>query len=198
MNVFFETIKLKDGILYNIPLHNERLNNTRRRFFKVIYDINLASIIHLPTDCKKGLYKVKVIYSENIIDIAYIKYQKREINSLKIVYNNDVEYHYKYLNRDFLDILKFNVEEDEIIIVKNDFISDASFANIIFFDGITWVTPIVPLFEGIQRAYLINKNFIKEENIRIKDLNRFTKLKLINALNDFNEAPTINISNLIL
>jgi len=82
--------------------------------------------------------------------------------------------------------------------LPSDLRSDSFSSNIIFYNGKEWVTPDTPLLKGTQRQYLIDKGFIKEERITDKDILKYSKLKLINAMLDFERAPEIKIPSGIL
>jgi len=71
------------------------------------------------------------------------------------------------------------------LIVKNSLITDTSIANIAFFDSIRWVTPALPLLKGTTREKLLREGKIFEENIHVDDLERFSKVALMNAMIDF-------------
>ena len=49
-----------------------------------------------------------------------------------------------------------------------------------------------------MRASLLNKDLIREDRITPDDLHRFQKLKLINAMNDLEQAPEIPIESIHL
>ncbi|MCA1759522.1 MAG: aminotransferase class IV, partial [Bacteroidales bacterium] len=87
---------------------------------------------------------------------------------------------------------------DDIIIVKNGCITDSSFANIVFFDGVKWWTPDTPLLPGTQRAKLLEENKIFECRITPKDISIYSKVGLINAMNDLNEMMQIAIRKIYL
>ena len=71
---------------------------------------------------------------------------------------------------------------DEIIIVKNGYITDTSIANIVIYDGTSWLTPKVPLLRGTARARLLEEKEIIEANITVKMLLKSQKLALLNAM----------------
>ena len=103
---------------------------------------------------------------------------KREFKEFIIV-ESDIEYRHKYANRDEIDALK--VDETEIIIVKDGFLTDTSIANIaIRVDGI-WLTPKTPLLQGTTRARLIERGFLKCEDLTIEDLKKAQNFALMNV-----------------
>jgi len=179
---FFETIKIDEGKIFNIDYHNKRLNKTIKENFFIDSQIDLKNFIDPP---KRGLYRCKVIYDKKILDIKYYPYQKRKIKSFKLI-QSDIEYSYKYLNREKLDALfEEKGKADEIIIVKNSLITDTSIANIAFFDTKRWITPKKPLLKGTMRENLLYKKIIFEEDIRVDQIKKFKKIALMNAMIGF-------------
>lgn len=86
---------------------------------------------------------------------------------------------------------------DDILIVKNGFVTDSSISNIIFFDGYKWVTPDTPLLKGTMRQFLLEAAEIKEETITVQNLTTFTSFRLINAMLGF-DGPEIDVSKIVL
>ena len=175
---FIETMLITENI-ENINLHNERMNKTRYDFFK-LPPIDLRDFIEL-----KKHKRVRVTYSKTIEKIEYFELKKREFKTFKIVHS-DINYSYKYANRDELNALKPE-NADEIIIIKNSLVTDTTISNLAFFDGKKWLTPKTPLLKGTKREELLRKNFLSEAEIKEKDLKNFKKIAMINAVIGFYE-----------
>ncbi len=186
-----ETIKIKDGKIYNIEYHNKRLNRSRLELFNIDREIDLIDYITPPIE--EGTFRCRVIYRENILLVEYIPYKKREFNSF-IVVESEIDYRYKYANRDELNILKKRYSNySDIIIEKDGFLTDTSFANIAFFDGSRWITPKNPLLRGTIREKLIDNNKILEKNIKSENLKHFSHFALMNAMIGFQITKNITI-----
>ena len=184
---YFETIKCEDEEVFNLDFHNKRVANT------IGLNLNLQEYIYPPTI---DLLRCKVIYSEiGIEDVQYFKYKKREIKSFKLIYNDKIDYSKKSLDRSSLDYL-FNQKEDadEIIVIKNTFVTDTSIANIAIFDGSNWITPKTPLLEGTSRARLLEEKNIFEKDITVDMLKNAKKIALMNAMIDFDILEDYSLS----
>jgi 4-amino-4-deoxychorismate lyase len=191
-----ETIKIVEGQFQNIACHNNRLNRSRKDFFKLNDEIDIAKSVDIPDSARQGIYKCTVTYNEKITEIKFQPYSIREIKSLKIVTDNTILYNYKYADRSALNnLLERKGRCDEIIIVKNDRITDTSFSNIILYDGKNWLTPDTPLLKGIQREKFLKDGLIQEAEIRTKDLTKFQSVGLINAMLEIGDI-TIDVSNI--
>ena len=175
---FIETLLITDKI-ENLNLHNKRMNRTRYDFFKA-KELNLADYIKIIP-----LKRVRVTYDEKIKKIEYFELKKREFKKFKIVYS-DIDYSYKFADRTKLNNLK-DTNFDEIIIVKNNLITDTTISNLAFFDGKHWFTPKTPLLKGTKREEFINKGTLIEKDIKINDLQNYTKFAMLNAVVGFYE-----------
>ena len=66
---------------------------------------------------------------------------------------------------------------------KKGYITDTTYCNIILFDGVQWVTPAQPLFEGVQRQFLLDQKTIAPQQIHTSELCKFQSFMLVNAMN---------------
>lgn len=183
---YFETIKCDDSEVFNIYYHEKRIANTIGK------NINLLEYIYPPND---HLFKCKVIYSEDdIIDVSFDLYTKRDLKTFKIVIDDTINYKYKYENREEINNL-FSKKDtaDEIIIVKNSLITDTTIANIAILIDDQWYTPKTPLLLGTTRQRYIDNGKLKEKDIDIKMLKVATKIALLNAMIDFDVIEDFSI-----
>lgn len=175
-----ETIKIENGQILNIEWHNKRCNKSRKELFSKEDELNLETFITAP---KEGTYRCRILYTQEIELVEYLPYVPKEIQTFKIVKSN-IEYAYKYSDRRELQSLILP-SYDDIIIQKNDLLTDTSIANIAFFDGQKWVTPKSPLLEGTTRARLLDEKFLTLKNIRSLDIQSFSHFALMNAMIGF-------------
>ncbi|AEV68400.1 aminotransferase class IV [Acetivibrio clariflavus] len=191
-----ETIKLNDGVFENIDIHNERFNNSRKTLFGVENSIDLNEILHSCEYNKTGLYKCRVVYNKEIIKVEFVPYVLKQIKSLKVV-RAEIDYSYKYEDRsDINKLLELRGSCDDILIVKNDRLTDTSAANIAFFDDDRWYTPLYPLLKGTEREKLLRERKIFEEDLRLDDLKRFHKAAIFSTMVNFGEI-IIPVSNIV-
>jgi 4-amino-4-deoxychorismate lyase len=191
-----ESIKVDNWQLQNIGYHNERLNRSRKELFDIQDAADLSELILLPADLDSGIYKCRVVYSKILHSIEFLPYIPRQINSLRLVTADDIDYSYKFQDRNNFKELMKDLAEDEILIVKNGFITDTSFSNIVFYDGSNWITPSTYLLNGTMRKYLLDAKKISIRNIRPEDIKSFESAKLINAMLDLVNSQIIPIKNI--
>lgn len=191
---FLETIKILDGIPYHLDYHQKRYESVLKHFGVFEYK-NLSNYIQAPSD---GLYRCRLIYTpQNIekIEIEYIKYKKRDIKSLKIVYDDKIDYSFKSTDRTELNALfEKRQNADDVLIVKNGLLADTTIANIALFDGI-WKTPKEPLLKGTVRERLLDSGKIIVADIKPEDLMNYSKVALLNAMIDFDIIADENIKD---
>lgn len=196
MSLLFETIRIVNGQIQNIDYHNSRLNKSRCAVFKVHDKIRLEQYLDIPSEYTSGLVKCKVIYGLTILDVTYSKYSPRVINSIQLVTVNQINYKYKFLDRENLEQLFLRRGNcDEIMIVKNGLITDTSFSNVIFSDGTKWLTPANPLLPGTMRSNLLAKKLIAEQKITLDDIWKFQSIQLINSMLPIESGTSIPIGN---
>jgi len=183
---FLESICCIDGKIQNLELHQGRVDNTFDKYFNSKSITLGESLIEIP---KIGKYKCRIVYTAQIESLDFLPYKSKDIKSLKIIEMDNIDYAYKFLDRKSLDnaFLKKGVADD-IIISKEGFVTDAYFANLVFFDGDKWYTPVNPLLKGTKRELLISSNTIIEKDIRTQDIQQYKKVSLINAMLDLSEV----------
>jgi 4-amino-4-deoxychorismate lyase len=175
------------------------MNRSRMEFFGCTEIIDLKDIVSVPGYLTDDVYKCRIIYNPDIESVEFERYKPKKIQTLKIVECNDIDYSYKFADRSvFAELQKQRDGCDDILIVKNGFITDTSFSNIVFFDGEKPVTPSTPLLKGTMREKLIKDGKISESDICLKDLQKFQSVKLINAMLDLDDTESIDVNNIII
>lgn len=186
MYPLFESICIKNGIIQNFEWHEKRYVKSYKFFYKKKPKKPLAYDLIIPESCNRGTFKLRLSYNENQQIYEFVRYEIKEINSLKLIYDNKIKYALKYSDRSHLiSLFEEKGKCDDILIVKNNLISDSSYCNIAFYDGYEWATPAEPLLEGTARARLLEDDIIYEDAITVDMLRNFTHFKLFNAMRDF-------------
>ncbi len=175
---YFETIKCEDEEAFNLVYHQKRMART------VGININLQDYIYPPNN---KLLKCKVTYDDTgILNVEYTPYLEKNINSFKLIYDDNISYKYKQSNRDNLnDLYNMKQNADDIIIIKNGFVTDTSIANIAIYDGVKWISPKSPLLEGTTKQRLFDEGELVFEDISVLQLQNTKKLVLMNAMIGF-------------
>jgi 4-amino-4-deoxychorismate lyase len=199
MSRFFESIKLFDGTFYLLDLHADRVNKTIKHFFGEQKIINLSELLIVPEEAKKGLFKVKVIYSNTIESVEYQTYTIKNHAKIKLLKDNLISYKFKDCVRTSLERdLILDDEIDDVIFIKNGKLTDASYSNIILFGQKKWWTPKSCLFQGVKRTSLISNKMVFEKDIKAEDIMQYEKIGFINAMRDFEKIYSFKIDDNIL
>ncbi|KAF0141472.1 MAG: para-aminobenzoate synthase component I [Stygiobacter sp.] len=191
-----ETIKLSGKKFYNLEYHQSRLNKARKELFGLTNEIDLAEELKIPAGISDSVFKVRVIYSDKIHDVEFHPYTMRNINSLQIVEANDIDYSYKYEDRSKLQKLLCKCTADDVLIIKNGFVTDTSYSNIVLSKGSKFFTPTSFLLSGTKRQKLLAAGVINEVEVSASDLNKYEKIYLINSMMDLDEQQGIPVEKI--
>ena len=189
-SLLLETIKIEDGVVFNLDYHQKRCTQSRKKLYACDDELLLKTYIQAPP---KGLYRCRIIYAEKIQSVEYIPYVPKEIHTLKII-STTLDYPYKYARRESLNrLLSEHKDVDDVILEKEGYLTDTTIANIAFYDKGIWYTPLTPLLHGTMRQKLIDEGFLKTRNIQKKDLGQYTQVALMNAMIGFEILKDINM-----
>ena len=139
------------------------------------------------------IYDALVVHKVEIVRAA-----RRNIRSLQCVSADDFDYSHKFADRSRFDLLNQNIQTDDILIVKNGFLTDTTYANIVFMDKSGhFFTPSTPLLAGTKRAQLLAENKIEAVDLRVNDMSKFVEARLINATTDLENSSKILTINIL-
>lgn len=198
MSLLLETICYSPRGFSNLHLHEARMQQSGDALFPGHQPYQLIARVQQAAPETNSIMKCRVLYDEEIREIQFIPYTRRIIKSFALVQADTLDYRHKYADRGAIDSLKASVQADEIIIVKNGFITDASYANLIFFDGKNWHTPAQPLLHGTRRQSLLNTGKITVADITPASLANYQSFKLINAMMDMDDGVEYGMKDIQL
>jgi 4-amino-4-deoxychorismate lyase len=191
----FETILIRDGKAPLLPWHQARFDRSRRMLFGLSKQIRLESLIRENLPSGDGLWRCRVDYGKDILGIRFVPHHPLRIKTLSLVEDDSMEYPHKFADRQQLEKLKGKASTDEIIIVKQGLVTDASIANLVFWKGGIAYTPDTPLLAGTRREMLLAGGCIRIRRIRMQDIAGYDGISLINALRPLDAAYIIPIKN---
>ena len=197
MSRFIESIKIEDQKAFLLDLHQKRVNQTFAHFGKE-GSIDLAKIFKNLEHDEDGLYKLRIVYDlDKKFTTQLIPYAIPEIENFQLVENNSYDYSFKFEDRKEFERMKTKAKTEEIIVVKNNHITDTSYSNILFLKGKEWFTPTTYLLNGVMRQHLLHEKKIKETEITIQNIKEFSHFQLINAMNDFDDMFIYPIERIV-
>lgn len=194
---FIESIKIEDQKAFLLDLHQKRVNQTFAHFGKE-GSIDLAKIFKNLEHDEDGLYKLRIVYDlDKKFTTQLIPYAIPEIENFQLVENNSYDYSFKFEDRKEFERMKTKAKTEEIIVVKNNHITDTSYTNILFLKGKEWFTPTTYLLNGVMRQHLLHEKKIKETEITLQNIKEFSHFQLINAMNDFDDMFIYPIERIV-
>ncbi|MFZ4582018.1 MAG: aminotransferase class IV [Paludibacter sp.] len=183
-----ESIKFVDGNFFRLPLHQARVNKAFKDLFPLNVAFNLTDLLSKQEVPEKGIYKCRIVFDHTPQLIEFVPYTMREIKSLHLVETQIEPLHYKLENREKLnEAFAKRGNCDDIIMLNNGYLSDTWYSNIALWDGKNWCTPTLPIIFGTQRAALLHSEKIIQKNIPKADLNKYSRIRLFNAMIEFGE-----------
>jgi 4-amino-4-deoxychorismate lyase len=193
---FIESICLRDGQFQLLEWHEKRMHRALQSIGQYA-PLNLEHILQLQPIPHAGWWKCRIEYDEAKQEISFEEYQPRTVSSLRIIMDDTIDYSHKFADRSHLKKL-FDLKKDcdDIIICKNEKVTDSFYANLVFKKENKWFTPESYLLPGVMREKLLQDRTIERTEITLSNIHTFDKVKLINALLGF-EGPEIEIKNIV-
>ncbi len=197
MSLLLESIKVIDRDIPLLEYHIARMTKSLKDLFDCELQLDKAQIEKEISGCTKGIYKLRIIYDHQSYQFDIHPYTLKNIRSLKVVRDDALLYNYKYHNRSALERL-YNSREsaDDILIAKNELVTDSYYCNIAFLKNGVWYTPMDPLLEGTRRQSLIESNQVQSKSLRLEDLHSYEQCRLFNAMIEFGELE-ISVSDIL-
>lgn len=193
--LFSEVLKVMDGCFCDIIPHVERMNRTAGHFYGTAPG-NILANLNVPDDMRDGVVKCRVLYDDAVRSVEFAHYVPRIIGSVAIVEAPDLDYRYKYADRQSLDMLRKACGCDEVVFSQNGLLTDASFANILLEDvGGKLYTPSTPLLQGTMRWRLLQAGVVSERQISAGDLSRYCKMWFVNAMLGIDDKVCVPIAS---
>ena len=185
MYPLFESIRIGNGSVMNLPFHKERMARSCREVLGLSSPPSIQEVLKGIVLPQTGVYKLRLAYGETTGPVSVEAYVPRAVTSLRLVTCDDIEYSHKYSDREIFTRLLAEKEKcDDILVVRHGRITDTSYSNIAFYDGEKYITPASPLLDGTMRRSLIARGILVEDDITVNDLRLFVSATLINAMLD--------------
>ncbi len=195
MYPFIESIRYQDGKTYNLRLHQQRVNATFAHYYRDSAPISLADIIAANPHTEEGLYKLRIIYNRELLEIEYQPYRHPQFREYVLVtIPDDYTYRFKSTERQlFNDIGQQYAPHVLPLLVQQGRITDSTYTNLIFSKAGKWYSPDQPLLMGTMLQSLVNEGRVQLTEIRAEDIEKYDSIIPINAINRPGEAGEVSI-----
>jgi 4-amino-4-deoxychorismate lyase len=191
---FLESIRVENHRLQYLEWHTKRFNETRKKFFSGTAEMDLRDCLTLPENLDDAVYKCRIVYNEQIVEVTFQPYVPKRLQTLRLVTDDYADYSYKFENRAKLELLLTQRgDADDILIVRNQCITDTSYSNVALFDGLHWYTPDTYLLNGTCRQRLLAEGILREARITLHDLARYEEIRPINAMLVLERTPSVRL-----
>ncbi len=197
MSLLIESIKWQDGEFRHLSYHVERVKRSMLAVFGASDGMDLMRVLADTEVPGNGCYKYRIVYDASSFEVSFSPYQVRPVKRVRTVYDSDISYHFKFADRRALDQLFASRGDcDDVLIIQHGRVTDCTYSNVAFRQGVNWYTPASPLLEGTARARLIRGGIIQPREILVDDIRSFDSMKIINAMLEF-EGPEIDVSDIV-
>lgn len=193
---FIETIRLQEGLLHHLEFHQARVNRTLAHH--ALPPLSLMELLKsIAPQYPTGLYKCRVLYGQEPPQVEISPYQPLLRQEVRVIEADSIEYPYKYADRTQINELLHRSSAQDVIIIKNGYVTDSAIANLVFESPQGLFTPRLPLLEGVQRAVLLQQQRIIPIDIKYQDLTQFHSVHFINAMVPLGAIAPLSITKLI-
>lgn len=189
MSLLLETIRITKGIPENLSCHEDRITKSQLALDGLRRLPPLIEIFEDHPPPEIDVQKARVIYNRDLYKINYQEYTKKAVKTLQIWQTGSIYYPFKFANRQLFENIKQKLPEfTEALIIVGDRVTDTTYTNVAFLKDNRWFTPANPLLTGTQRCALLQKEIIEPADIRLRDLENFSKIRLFNAMIPWDES----------
>ncbi len=197
--LLLESLRLLDGAIELLSYHQRRIDRSRKVYYAKCPAFKLAQILPTLDLPAQGEYKLRLTYGAQLEKWEAIPYAIKPVSSLRVVEADGLQYGRKYADRtEIRSLFHRRGDRDDILMVQQGYLTDTSYANVALYDGNRWYTPAWPLLRGVRREYLLESGTIRPAIIRLRDLGHFSQLRLMNALMEWDDSPTLSTSAIAL
>lgn len=197
--MYFETLCIEGGQALRLPFHQWRIDSTLAACGGPEVHPSLASLLaQHDLSPYQARTRCRVDYAhDGFHSIVFSPYTPRPLHSLRLLpLPEGFDYGRKLADRQQLDALHAQRGTcSDVLLLRQNFLTDTTTANIALFDGQDWYTPTRPLLPGTHRVALVAEGILRERALTLHDLPHFSHLRLLNALLHWGELemPTTQL-----
>ncbi|HDL5822063.1 TPA: aminotransferase class IV, partial [Mannheimia haemolytica] len=186
----FETLSIIDGKVQNLQYHQQRFEQATQEYFGCEPRFSLADILVVPEASQRGKVRCRIDYNATEFELKFFIYSPKKVERFRLVEVENWDYHLKFSDRKRFDLLPI-LQNEEVIILNNGYVSDCSIGNLLFLKQGIWYSPQHYLLKGTQLSKLLDEGKVVLAKIAKQDLHQYEKIMLINALNPFEEPRAL-------
>lgn len=193
--IFIETIRMVNRKASDLMYHQQRVDKTLSD--NNLPPLNIERLLYdMPQDVPFSVCRCRITYGQTPTRVTLSPYIPIVRKRVKVVRQDGLSYLYKYADRLQIDRLVSGSACDDIIIVKNNMVTDSSIANLVFENREGLFTPTTPLLKGTERQRLIDNGIVSLRAIAVDDIRNYERVYFVNAMNPFASMPAFPITDL--
>ena len=196
--MFLETIRVQDGHARHMADHIDRMRRTALHFGFTAPALPADLDALVPHTLRTGIVRCRIVYDHTLREITFTPYRRRCLERLIAVDAGAMDYAFKYADRSPLERPQIPLTEaDELLFVRDGYVTDTSYTNLILRRGDELVTPDTFLLDGTCRRRLLRTAQIRTAQVRLSDLSAYDELLLVNAMMPLDEALRLPASSVV-
>ena len=196
--MFLETIRVQDGHAHHVADHIDRMHRTALHFGFSTPALPADLDALVPHDLRTGIVRCRIVYGHTLREITFTPYRRRRLERLIAVDAGAMDYAFKYADRSPLARPQIPLTEaDELLFVRDGYVTDTSYTNLILRRGDELVTPDTFLLDGTCRRRLLRTAQVRTAQVRLSDLPAYDELLLVNAMMPLGEALRLPASSVV-
>ena len=196
--MFLETIRIQDGHARHVADHIDRMRRTALHFGFTAPALPADLDALVPHTLRTGIVRCRIVYGHTLREITFTPYRRRRLERLIAVDAGAMDYAFKYADRSPLARPQIPLTEaDELLFVRDGYVTDTSYTNLILRRGDELVTPDTFLLDGTCRRRLLRTAQVRTAQVRLSDLTAYDELLLVNAMMPLDEALRLPASSVV-
>lgn len=196
--MFLETIRIQDGHAHHVADHIDRMRRTALHFGFTAPALPADLDALVPHTLRTGTVRCRIVYGHTLRELTFTPYRRRRLERLIAVDAGAMDYAFKYADRSPLTRPQIPLTEtDELLFVRDGYVTDTSYTNLILRRGDELVTPDTFLLDGTCRRRLLRTAQVRTAQVRLSDLSAYDELLLVNAMMPLDEALRLPASSVV-
>jgi para-aminobenzoate synthetase component 1 len=202
--VLFETIRVQDGIPLRLEEHQARIDASHLACFGTVPAWRLAEVLagKIDKNCP-GRVRLRLVHCRESWTLETFPYVIRRPDRFLLVDASGLSYGHKYADRSGIEALRARAARRhgldiadtrwDILLTREGFLLEASYASIAcLLDG-TWQTPSHALLPSTRSAAYAKEDRLIRSPLRIEDISRMERILAVNAMLDLEDEVEVRL-----
>jgi 4-amino-4-deoxychorismate lyase len=168
------------------------MDRTIRHFFRKNF-VHDTLKEFLPEPPKGQTLKCVLVYSDSVLSADLHPYSPPQIKTMALVEVENLDFTFKLEDRSELYKIRDFAGTDEIIIIRNGFVTNAATGNLVFEDSEgRFFTPLHYIHAGTKRRFYLKNKTVTSYPIKASGIKSYNRVYLVNAMLDIEDDVGIH------